>query len=79
MNERHHRPRRWRDLLKKLRDETGENLAEAALTIGVVVLLAGALIAFVDWSRLTDRVGDALRQAMSAPFGGGGSDSSRSK
>jgi hypothetical protein len=78
MDARKHSPRCWRESLRQLRAETGENLVEAALTIGVVVLLAGALIVFVDWSRMTDRLGNALRQAMSAPFGGGGSDSSRS-
>jgi hypothetical protein len=76
MDERKHSPGRWRELLRKLRTETGESLTEAALTIGVVVLVVGAVIAFVDWSNLTNTVGDALQKAFS-PFGG--SDSTRTR
>jgi hypothetical protein len=71
-----HTPDRWLKWLRKLWSERGESLTEAALTVGVVVLLAGALIAFVDWSQLTNTVGDALQKAFS-PFGG--ADSTRSQ
>jgi hypothetical protein len=76
MDARKHSSGRWREFWIKLRAETGESLTEAALTIGVVVLVVGAVIAFVDWSNLANTVGDALHKAFS-PFGG--SDSTRTR